>query len=213
MSIKPFMDLYGLDISGRISKKPTFRFNKRTGKFEETGEYIDYLNWADVLLLLHENGAERVSYGNMFSPSGHSLFLTLDNLPEVHVYVDIDGERHEMSYPVIDGSSVVKMEKITQSDVHNASQRAFVKCVAINWGLGLSLWQKEEKLPLAPPELADAESVFDRLMRKANKAAERYGGAEQAAETIGMSAAGIKKLLKSAREIAILEAALDEALK
>ena len=131
----------------------------------------------------------------------------------MHVYVDIDGERHEMSYPVIDGSSVVKMEKITQSDVHNASQRAFVKCVAINWGLGLSLWQKEEKLPLAPPELADAESVFDRLMRKANKAAERYGGAEQAAETIGMSAAGIKKLLKSAREIAILEAALDEALK
>lgn len=142
--LKPFDELYQLDVSQKIKKKPTFKYNKATKNFEETGKTLDYLSWVDVLVLLHENGAESVRYGNIVNQEGHSLFLCGGALPEVHVFVEIDQTRYEMTYPVIDGSTDIKMEKIVQSDIHNASQRAFVKCVAVNTGLGLSLWQKEE---------------------------------------------------------------------
>lgn len=56
----------------------------------------------------------------------------------------MDGDHRELDYPVIDGARDISMDKLVQSDIHNATQRGFVKCVAINWGLGLSLWQKEE---------------------------------------------------------------------
>jgi len=64
--------------------------------------------------------------------------------PFVRAYVEVDGDRRELDYPVIDGARDISMDKLVQSDIHNATQRGFVKCVAINWGLGLSLWQKEE---------------------------------------------------------------------
>lgn len=143
--IKNFTELYELDISEYISKKPTFKWNKNTQKFEKTGKDLDYINWADTVILLHKNGAETVKYGNLYSPAGHSVFLSEGGLPEVHIFVEIDGERREITYPVIDGANDISMEKIVQSDVHNASQRAMVKCVAINWGLGLKLWVKEDK--------------------------------------------------------------------
>ena len=143
--IKPFNELYGLDISEYVSKKPTFRYNKNTQKTEATGKYLDYINWADCVILLHMNGAEIVKFGNLHTPEGHSLFLSEGGVPEVHVFVEIDGDRREITYPVIDGSTDIAMAKLVQSDVHNASQRAMVKCVAINWGLGLKLWNKTEK--------------------------------------------------------------------
>lgn len=142
--IKSFRELSQMDISKYVSKKPTFKRNKATGAYEKTGE-LDYLNWADCLALLHEAGAERVTFGNVRSKEDHPVFLLSGGIPFVRVYVEVDGDRRELDYPVIDGSSNLSMEKLTQGDVHNASQRAFVKAVAINWGLGLSLWQKEER--------------------------------------------------------------------
>lgn len=59
--------------------------------------------------------------------------------PFVRVYVEVDGDRRELDYPVIDGARDISMDKLVQSDIHNATQRGFVKCVAINWGLGLSV--------------------------------------------------------------------------
>ena len=142
--IKPFNELAHMNLDERVSKKPVFKKNKATGQYEKVGE-LDYLNWADCLELLHENGAERVTFGNVRSKDDHPVFLLGNGVPFVRVYVEIDGDRRELDYPVIDGSQNVPMDKLTQGDVHNASQRAFVKAVAINWGLGLSLWQKEER--------------------------------------------------------------------
>lgn len=143
MAIKPFNELVKVDLSGKTSKKPVFK-KSPSGKLDKCGE-LDYLSWADCLAALYENGAEKVSYGNVRSRDDHPLFLINNNVPFVRVYVEVDGDRKELDFPVIDGSKDIKMDFLAQSDVHNATQRGFVKCVAINWGLGLSLWMREEK--------------------------------------------------------------------
>lgn len=144
MAIKPFFELMGLDLSSDISKKPVFKKDQQTGKYKQVGD-LDYLNWADCLSLLYQNGAEKVLFGNVRSGADHPLFLINGVAPFVRVYVEVDGDRRELDFPVIDGSNDISMEKLKQSDIHNATQRGFVKCVAINWGLGLSLWQREDK--------------------------------------------------------------------
>lgn len=142
MAIKNFAELMGIDLKAHISKKPILK--KEGGEWKKIGE-LDYLSWPDCLWLLHQNGAEKVVYGNVRSGADHPLFLIDGRAPFVRVYVEVDGDRRELDYPVIDGSRDISMDKLVQSDIHNATQRGFVKCVAINWGLGLSLWQKEEK--------------------------------------------------------------------
>lgn len=142
MAIKSFSDLMQLNLKENISKKPILK--KEGGEWKKIGE-LDYLSWPDCLWLLHQNGAEKVVYGNVRSGADHPLFLIDGRAPFVRVYVEMDGDRRELDYPVIDGSRDISMDKLVQSDIHNATQRGFVKCVAINWGLGLSLWQKEEK--------------------------------------------------------------------
>ena len=161
MPIKGFKELYALDLGNRVSKKPVFKYDKAQGKTVKTGQELDYISWPDCLVLLYENGAEKVQYGNITNAEGHSLFLSNGALPEVRVFVEIDGERRELSYPVIDGTKDISMEKIVQSDVHNATQRAFVKCVAVYWGLGLSLWQKEETAkPSRPVDDLSIHNIF-----------------------------------------------------
>lgn len=142
--IKSFSEMLALNLDDYVSKKPVFKRNKATGQFDKVGE-LDYLNWADCLVLLYENGAKKVQFGNVKSKDDHPVFLLNGGAPFVRVYVDVDGDCRELDYPVIDGSANVSMDKLTQGDVHNATQRGFVKCVAINWGLGLQLWQKEER--------------------------------------------------------------------
>lgn len=132
--LKSFIELYNLDVREHIKERIV------TGKV--TTEYIP---WMDVVVLLHKNGAESVKYGNIYAEDGHSLFMKDGKCPEVHVFVEIDGDRREASYPVIKGSFAIKPDNIDQLQVSNATQRAFVKCVATNWGLGLKVWQKEEQ--------------------------------------------------------------------
>ncbi len=141
MAIKNFAELMGIDLKAHISKKPILK--KEGGEWKKIGE-LDYLSWPDCLWLLHQNGAEKVIYGNVRSGADHPLFLIDGRAPFVRVYVEVDGDHRELDYPVIDGARDISMDKLVQSDIHNATQRGFVKCVAINWGLGLSLWQKEE---------------------------------------------------------------------
>ena len=130
-----FTELYKLDIS------------PYTEDMSYSGLKLTYLNWAKCIELLYENGAKSVQYGNEHNIEGHPLFLSPVPLgaPYVRVWVEVDGVRREIDYPVIAGSKSVSTESLTQDAIQRASQRAFVKCVAVNWGLGLSLWQKEEQ--------------------------------------------------------------------
>ncbi|MBQ8768839.1 MAG: DUF1071 domain-containing protein [Oscillospiraceae bacterium] len=178
--LKPFIELYNLDVKDHIKERVV------TGKV--TTEYIP---WMDVVVLLHKNGAESVKYGNIYAEDGHSLFMKGGKCPEVHVFVEIDGDRREASYPVIKGSFAIKPDNMDQLQVSNATQRAFVKCVATNWGLGLKVWQKEEleAEKNAPKDLSE-HSIFairDRLNQLASSRYQMGYSTEELCKKIGVT--------------------------
>ena len=201
MGIKSFSEMLSVSLEGKISQKPSRKKNKKTGEWEP-GAPIDYLNWADALALLYENGAESVKFGNVRSGADHPVFLLGGALPFVRVFVDIDGDRRELDYPVIDGSKDIEIGKMQQSDIHNATQRAFVKCVAVNWGLGLGLWSKEEKKSEGDRDKLDLEemsSIFaikDRVMRLITEKMKKNGlTEEELCKAVGITVKQYKNLL------------------
>lgn len=116
---------------------------------------IDYLNWATCIKLLHENGAEIVRWEPIPDPiTGSSLRMSnvefkdksgnSNRCYETRIRVTIDDHQYEMQTPVMNGSNPVKDNSMSQQRVWNSMCRAFVKCVAINTGLGFDLWLKEE---------------------------------------------------------------------
>ena len=214
MAIKSFAELYRLDLGNRVSKKPVFKYDKAQGKSVKTGQELDYISWPDCLVLLYENGAEKVQYGNVINANGHSLFLSNGALPEVRVFVEIDGDRRELTYPVIDGTKDIPMDKIVQSDVHNATQRAFVKCVAVNWGLGLSLWQKEEKAkPAQPVDDLSSHNIFaikQRIEQLLTVKLQNGLDMPDLLQVLGLSKKRFDNLMLAFNDIAVLERKLRE---
>ena len=110
----------------------------------------EYLPWSSCLKLLYENGAERVVITPQTTESGSSLFMSdqvftdkngnTNRCYEVRVAVEIDHNPYWISYPVMNGINPVRDNLMNQNAVHKAQMRAFVKCVAINTGLGFNLW-------------------------------------------------------------------------
>ena len=116
---------------------------------------LDYLNWATCIKLLHENGAEVVRWEPIPDPAtGSSLRMSnvefkdkngnTNRCYETRISVTIDDKTYEMQTPVMNGANPVKDNSMSQQRVWNSMCRAFVKCVAINTGLGFDLWIKEE---------------------------------------------------------------------
>ena len=121
----------------------------------EERDGFTYLNWAKCMELLHENGAETVSWLPIPDPeTGNSLRMSkqvftdksgnTNRCYETRICVEIDGKQYEMQTPVMNGSNQVKDNSMSQQRVWNSMCRAFVKCVAIHTGLGFDLWLKEE---------------------------------------------------------------------
>lgn len=117
-----------------------------------------YLNWAKCIALLHENGAEHVSWLPIpDEKTGNSLRMTdqtftdskgnTNRCYETRIKVMIDDKEYEMQTPVMNGTNPVKDNSMSQQRVWNSMCRAFVKCVAIHTGLGFNLWLKEEMKP------------------------------------------------------------------
>lgn len=115
---------------------------------------IDYLNWAKCVDLLHEHGAEVVRFEPVTCANGSSLIAsdyiftdkggTTNRCYETNIKVTIDDKTYYMQTPVTNGANPVKDNSMHQMRVWNSMCRAFVKCVAINTGLGFDLWVKEE---------------------------------------------------------------------
>ena len=136
MALKPFNELIKVDLSNEVQKRPVKKNSSLT---------LDYLEWANCIKLLYEHGAETVRYGMVYNEQGYPCFYNQNGeSPFVRVWVEIDGERYEEDYPVVNGIYVVSNPN--QLDINKAKQRGFVKAVAINTGLGLSLWIKEEEI-------------------------------------------------------------------
>jgi hypothetical protein len=140
MAIKSWNEMRQLDISKYVKKR----------------DGADYLPWAECLKLLYENGAEKVLIVPKTTAYGSSLFMcdqtftdkngNVNRCYEVRILVDIDGTTYQINYPVMNGISPVKDNLMNQNAVHKAQMRAFVKCVAINTGLGFDLWRDDSDI-------------------------------------------------------------------
>ncbi len=124
-------------------------------KWTEKRDGADYLNWAKVVDLLHENGAKVVYFEPVVNEqTGSSLFMTdqvytdskgnTNRVYETAVKIVIDDLEFIQRGPVTNGSNPVKDNSMTQQRLWNCQTRLFVKGVAIRTGLGFDLWLKEE---------------------------------------------------------------------
>ena len=114
----------------------------------------DYLPWATVVDLMHEHGAERVFFTPVYNDNGSSLFMSeqtftdskgnINRCYEVRVAITVDDDDFVYSYPLLNGINPVKDNSLNQNVVFKAMARAFVKAIALRYGLGFSLWAKDE---------------------------------------------------------------------
>ena len=114
----------------------------------------DYLPWATVVDLLHEHGAEKVFFSPVYNENGSSLFMSEQSFTdksgnanrcyEVRIEVTVDDDTFIYSYPLLNGINPVKDNSLNQNVVFKAMARAFVKAIALRYGLGFSLWSKDE---------------------------------------------------------------------
>ena len=114
----------------------------------------DYLPWATVVDLLHDNGAERVFWTPIYNKDGSSLFMSEQTFTdkngnanrcyEVRIEITVDDDVFSYGYPLLNGINPVKDNSLNQNVVYKAMTRAFVKAVALRYGLGFSLWSADE---------------------------------------------------------------------
>lgn len=114
----------------------------------------DYLPWATVVDLLHEHGAEKVFFSPVYNEDGSSLFMSaqtftdksgnINRCYEVRIEITVDDDIFIYSYPLLNGINPVKDNSLNQNVVFKAMARAFVKAIALRYGLGFSLWAKDE---------------------------------------------------------------------
>ena len=128
--------------------------NVNVAPYVKQRDGADYLPWATVVDLLHEHGAERVFFTPVYNENGSSLFMSeqtftdksgnVNRCYEVRIEVTVDDDTFIYSYPLLNGINPVKDNSLNQNVVFKAMARAFVKAIALRYGLGFSLWSKEE---------------------------------------------------------------------
>ena len=152
----------------------------------EERDGLTYLNWAKCIDLLHEHGAEKVYFEPIpDEKTGSSLRMAevefvdknkvTNRCYETRIKVVIDDNEYIMQSPVMNGSNPVKDNSMSQQRVWNSMCRSFVKCVAINTGLGFELWLKEEMKPFStgmimeePKATATQKKTLKELAKKYN---------------------------------------------
>ncbi|MBO7251529.1 MAG: DUF1071 domain-containing protein [Oscillospiraceae bacterium] len=183
MSLKPWKEMFDLDISQYVKKRDS----------------ADYLPWSTCLMLLYENGAEKVSFRPLSNENGSSLFFTeheftdknggVNRCYEVRVEVVIDGSSFWISYPVMNGINPVRDKGMNQNAVHKAQMRAFVKCVAINTGLGFKLWMDDSDLDTDSDDLTK-HSIFairERMQQKCTELVKKGMTTKEISNALGIN--------------------------
>ena len=181
--LKSWNEMYKLDIS----------------KYVKQRDKADYLPWASCLKLLYENGAEKVTFRPLVTENGSSLFMSDQSFTdkkggtnrcyEVRVEVFIDGNTYGISYPVMNGINPVRDELMNQNAVHKAQMRAFVKCVAINTGLGFDLWADDADLAPDTEDLSkhNIYAIRERMQQTYTKLVKRGLSTSEIAKMMGTS--------------------------
>ena len=181
--LKSWNEMRSLDISKYVKKR----------------DKADYLPWASCLKLLYENGAENVRIRTLTDANGSSLFMSdqtftdkngdVNRCYEVRLEVVVDGSTYGMSYPVINGINPVRDKLMNQNAVHKAQMRAFVKCVAINTGLGFDLWLDDADIADDVDDLSkhNIYAIRERMQQAYTKLVKRGLSTSEIAKMMGTS--------------------------
>ena len=183
MAIKSWNEMRQLDISRHVKQR----------------DKADYLPWASCLKLLYENGAEKVSIRPLTDVNGSSLFMSdqtftdkngyTNRCYEVRIEVIIDGSAYTFSYPVMNGINAVRDNLMNQNAVHKAQMRAFVKCVAINTGLGFDLWLDDSDIEDTGEDLSkhNIYAIRERMQQTYTRLVKRGLSTSEIAKMMGTS--------------------------
>ena len=188
--IKSWNELRNLDITPYVKKR----------------EGADYLPWATVVDLLRNNGAEKVWYEAMCNKDGSSLFMSeqtftdksgnVNRCYEVRVKITVDDDTFTYTYPLLNGINPVKDNSLNQSVVHKAIQRALVKAIAIRYGLGFSLWSRDEIDDTQEEDLYkhSLDAIKLRLQQTYTQKLQKHMSVSDIAKGVGMSEEEVKVL-------------------
>lgn len=176
---KNFLEFYELDIS------------EYTIQREINGKKYTYLPWEACIKLLYRHGAESVSWTNVCNSDGYPAFFVNGINPFVRILLAVDDVKFPFDFPVIDGEFVKPVPN--QLDIHVATQRAFVKAVAIRFGLGLKLWEKDASEP--PVEKNDTSSVD--LLKPIDQAVKVTGSSLRLVERLGITEKRLGEIIES----------------
>ena len=187
-------------------------------KYVKQRDKADYLPWSSCLKLLYENGAERVAIRTLTDANGSSLFMSdqvfkdkndkTNRCYEVRVEVVIDGHDYSISYPVMNGINPVRDELMNQNAVHKAQMRAFVKCVAINTGLGFNLWLDDSDIDDGGEDLSkhNIRAIQERMQQAYTKLLKKGMTTKEIADKLRTNESTINYMLtKSFDDLAHLE--------
>ena len=173
-------------------------------KYVKQRDNADYLPWASCLKLLYDNGAEKVLFETLTTENGSSLFMSdatftdkhgsTNRCYEVRVKVTIDDKTYTFSYPVLNGINAVRDNLMNQNAVHKAQMRAFVKCVAINTGLGFDLWMDDADIDNDVDDLSKHNlfAIKERLQQAYTRAFKKGMTTKEIADKVGMTEDEVK---------------------
>ena len=182
----------------------------------------DYLPWATVVDLLHENGAEKVWYEPLHNENGSSLFMSeqtftdksgnVNRCYEVRIEVTVDDDRFVYCYPLLNGINPVKDNALNQNVVHKAIQRAFVKAIAVRYGLGFSLWSKEEIDDTTEEDLYkhSLDAIKLRFQQTYTQKLQKHMSAEDIAKGLNMTVDEVKVIFTYFDQLKRFETALQK---
>lgn len=189
MAIKSYTDMRKVDVS----------------PFTEKRDGNDYLNWAMCKELLHQNGAEVVYFEPCTNENGSSLFMSeqtfvdskgnANRCYEVRVHIIIDDLEFDAQFPLMNGSSPVKDNSMSQQRVWNAQTRAFVKGVAMRTGLGFDLWLKNDIEGKSTEDDLTKHSLFaikERMQQAYTRAIKKKMSTKEIAEAMMMTEDEVK---------------------
>lgn len=196
--------------------------NVDVSKYVKQRDNADYLPWATVVDLLHEHGAEKVWYQPLHNENGSSLFMSAQTFTdksgnvnrcyEVRIEVTVDDDTFIYSYPLLNGINPVKDNSLNQNVVHKAIQRAFVKAIAVRYGLGFSLWSKEEIEDTSEEDLYkhSLDAIKLRFQQTYTEKLQKHMSAEDIANGLNMTVDEVKVIFTYFDQLKRFETALQK---
>lgn len=204
--LKSFAELRKVDVTPHIKQR----------------DGADYLPWATVVGLLHEHGAERVFFSPVYNENGSSLFMSdqtftdskgnINRCYEVRIEVTVDDDTFIYSYPLLNGINPVKDNSLNQNVVFKAMARAFVKAIALRYGLGFSLWSKDEIDSQEDEDLYkhSLDAIKLRFQQTYTQKLQKHMSAEDIAKGLNMTVDEVKVIFTYFDQLKRFETALQK---